>query len=291
MDISPQSHRQISGTYIVPGRFDEEELTRLPIQDQFITNGMGGVLPEQPASTVLEHILDVGCGVGGWLIQAAVTYPAISRLTGIDTNPLTLAYARKQAVQQQVDDRVEFLVMDALRVLGFPANSFDLVNMRMGASFVRTWDWPGILQELQRVARPGAVIRVTDSDMIGSSSGAAFNRMRGLLLQAFYQAGYLFAPESGNLLTEIPRMMKQQGIRQVQVYPHTLEIHGDTPAGRAFAEDVTRAIPTLIPFLQKWLRLPEDFEQLAHQTARDTQQPEFLATWKLITAWGTKAPE
>lgn len=290
MDISPQSHRQISGTYIVPGRFDEDELTRLPIQDQFITNGMGGVLPEQPASTVLEHVLDVGCGVGNWLIQTAVTYPAIPHLIGIDTNPRTLAYAREQATQQQVSDRVEFLLMDALRVLRFPANSFDLVNMRMGATFVRTWDWPRILQEYQRVARPGAVIRVTDSDMIGSSTGAAFNRLRELLVQTFYQAGYLFAPESDNLLTEIPRLMKQQGIRHVQVYHHTLEIHGDMPMGQAFADDVTRAIPAIIPFLQKWLRLPGDFEQLARQAASDTQQPEFFATWKLTTAWGTKAP-
>jgi len=288
MDIFPQPHRQISGTYIVPGRFDEEELTRLPIQDQFITTGMGGALPEQPTPITFESVLDVGCGVGGWLIQTAVTYPTISRLVGIDTKTRMLAYAREQAKQQQVSERVEFLTMDALGILGFPAGSFDLVNIRMAATFVRTWNWPKILQEFQRVTRPDAVIRVTDSDMIGTCNSRAFDRWRDLLVQTFYQAGYLFAPDNNNLLQEIPRLMKQQGIRNLQIYSHALEVRGDTPAGQAFAEDAIRAIPGIIPFMQKWLRLPDDFTRLTQQTISDIQQPDFLATWKLFTAWGTR---
>jgi hypothetical protein len=290
MDIFPQPHRQTSGTYIVPGRFDEEELTRLPIQDQFITTGMGGALPEQPDPAAFESILDAGCGVGGWLIQTALMHPTISRLVGIDTKLRMLAYAREQAEQQQVSDRVEFIVMNALGVLDFPASSFDLVNIRMGATFVRTWDWPKILQEFQRVARANAVIRVTDSDMIGICSSVAFDRLRDLLVQTFYHAGYLFAPDNNNLLQEIPRLMKQQGICNLQTYTHSLEIHGGTPAGQAFAEDVIRVIPAIIPFMQKWLRLPQDFTQLARQAISDTQQPDFLATWKLVTTWGTRAP-
>ncbi|HEY1348726.1 MAG TPA: hypothetical protein VGF67_03765 [Ktedonobacteraceae bacterium] len=159
MDISPQPRRQASGTYIVPGRFDEEELTRQPIQDQFITNG----------------------------------------------------------------------------------------------------------------------------------TSEAFNRLRDLLVHTFYQAGYLFAPEPNSLLNEIPRLMKQQGIRNIETHTHTLEIHGGTPTGQAFAEDVMRALPALIPFLQKWLRLPDDFDRLARQAVSDTQLPEFLATWKLLTTWGNRA--
>lgn len=289
MDISPQSHRQTSGTHIVPRRFDEEELTRRPIQDRFITNGMGGALPEQPDPTIFERILDVGCGVGGWLIQTAQTYPTISRLIGIDINPRMIAYASEQAEQQGVNNRVEFRVMDALRVLEFPAKSFDLVNMRMGSSFIRTWDWPRVLQEFQRVARPGGVIRLINSDLIGSSTSAAFDRLRELLVQALYQAGYLFTPDHSSIFDEIPRLMKQQGIRDVQTQIYTLEFRGNTSTGQAFAEDVARAIPVLAPFLQKWLRLPEDFEEITRQVLSDLKQPDFLATWRLITAWGNRA--
>ncbi len=288
MDISPQSHRQTYGTHIVPRRFDEEELTRLPIQDQFITQGMGGVLPEQPDPTIFERVLDVGCGVGAWLIQAAQTYPTISRLIGIDINPRMIAYANEQAEQRGVGDRVEFRVMDALRVLEFPAKAFDLVNMRMGATFIRTWDWPRLLQEFQRVARPEGVIRVIESDLIGSSTSTAFNRLRDLLVQAFYQAGYLFTPDPNSLLNEMPRLMKQQGIRDIHLHTHTLEFRGNTSSGKALAEDIERAIPAFEPFLQKWLRLPEDFEKIVQQLISDMQQPDFHASWTLLTAWGKR---
>ena len=288
MDISPQSHQQTFGTHIVSRRFDEEELTRLPIQDRFITDGMGGVLPEQPDPTIFERVLDVGCRAGSWLIQTARTYPTISRLIGIDINPRMIAYANKQAEQQGIGDRVEFRVMDALRVLEFPDKSFDLVNMRMGATFIRTWDWPRLLQEFLRVARPGGVIRVVESDMIGSSTSAALNRMSNLLVQALYQAGYLFTPDHNSLLNEIPRLMKQHGIRDIHMHTHTLEFRGGTPSGQSFAEDVMRAIPVFEPFVHKWVRLPEDFEDLTRQLAEDMRQPDFLATWTLLTAWGNR---
>ena len=67
-----------------------------------------------------------------------------------------IEYAREQATQQHVADRVEFRVMDALRMLEFPAFSFDLVNLRCAQGFMRTWDWPKMISELLRVCSPEA---------------------------------------------------------------------------------------------------------------------------------------
>src|SRR6266702_1969322 len=114
--------REHPSAYFVQDRSNEEELTRLQIQDQMITAGMGGVLPEQPDPTIFQRILDVGCGTGGWLIEAAKTYPAISLLVGVDISSKMLDYARTQAEAGQVTDRVKFRAMDALRILEFPAN-------------------------------------------------------------------------------------------------------------------------------------------------------------------------
>jgi hypothetical protein len=36
--------------------------------------------------------------------------------------------------------------MDALRMLVFPDAFFDLVNLRCGCSYVRTWEWPKLLE-------------------------------------------------------------------------------------------------------------------------------------------------
>jgi len=90
--------REHPSTYVVQDRSNEEELTRLQIQDQLVTASMGGVLPEQPNPTIFQRVLDVGCGTGGWLIEVAKTYPSISLLVGVDISSKMLDYARTQAV-------------------------------------------------------------------------------------------------------------------------------------------------------------------------------------------------
>ncbi|MGH7867502.1 MAG: class I SAM-dependent methyltransferase, partial [Candidatus Dormibacteraceae bacterium] len=133
--------RQYPSTYAVD-RANQDEITRLAVQDQLFTTGMGGALPEQPDPTIFQRVLDVGCGTGGWLIEAAKTYPTMTRLVGVDVNTRMIEYARAQAVAEQVQDRVEFQVMDALLILEFPKGYFDLANVRFATGYMRTWNWP-----------------------------------------------------------------------------------------------------------------------------------------------------
>ncbi|MBO0784016.1 MAG: class I SAM-dependent methyltransferase, partial [Ktedonobacteraceae bacterium] len=198
-------------TYVVQDRENQKEFQRLTIQDQMVTKGMGGVLPEQPDPTVFRRVLDVACGTGGWAIEAARTYLAMS-VVGIDISQRMIAYAREQAVAQQVSDRVEFHVMDALRILEFPDRFFDLVNLRFGVSFMRTWDWPKMLSELLRVTRPGGVIRITDGEIVHVTNSPAFKRFFEEILQrALYRAGHLFADESDGLNDHLARLLTQHG--------------------------------------------------------------------------------
>src|SRR5260221_53713 len=108
------ARKGILGTYLVHNRADREESARLHFQDQMVTAGMGGVLPELSSPSLFHRVLDVGCGTGGWLIEVATTYPTIPCLVGVDVNKHDLAYAQKQAKDQHVSDRVCFQEMDAL---------------------------------------------------------------------------------------------------------------------------------------------------------------------------------
>ena len=123
-----------------------------------LTAKMRGVLPEQPDPKIFKRVLDIGCGTGGWLIEAAKTYPSMSMLVGVDVNSQVLEYAQTQATAQGVGDRVQFQAMDALLMLEVPASYFDLVSQRLGISYLRTWDWPKLLSEYLRVTTPGGVI-------------------------------------------------------------------------------------------------------------------------------------
>ena len=289
MSTPTDPRREHPSTYTVQDRSNEEELIRLQIQDQMITAGMGGVLPEQQDPTIFRRVLDVGCATGGWLIEAARTYPGMSLLVGVDVSSRMLEYARAQPAAQQVSDRVQFLTMDALRMLEFPDESFDLVNQRFGVSWLRTWDWPKLLQEYQRVTRPGGVIRVTESDMvIDTSSSPAMTRLFAIFLDALYQGGHYFTPDKNGVLSQLPRLLHENGMQNVQTRAYTLEFRAGTPEGRHFYEDMKRAFRTTLPFMRKWSRVPDDYETIYQQMLSEMQQPGFVAPWNLLTVWGHK---
>lgn len=287
--------RQYSSTYFVKDHASQDERTRLVVQDELITQVMGGPLSEQSGASNFKRILDVACGTGGWLIKAAQTYPNLTRLVGIDVNSHLIEYARAQAKEEQVSDRVDFQVMDALLILEFPQGYFDLVNLRFATSFMRTWNWPKMLDEMQRVTRPGGVIRLTEIERVTSSSPAQL-RIHDITGDAFYRAGHLFSEgktedtfSEGTLgvAGDLERLLHQYGIQNVQTRSSLLEYRAGTPAGQSFAEDMRLGCRTAIPFIRKWGYLPDDYETIYQQMLDELQQPDFLASWQLLTAWGT----
>ncbi|HEY7413833.1 MAG TPA: class I SAM-dependent methyltransferase, partial [Ktedonobacteraceae bacterium] len=220
-------------------------------------------------------------------METAKTYPEITQLFGIDISSKMLSYARVQAEANQVNDRIEFLVMDALSMLEFPTGFFDLVNMRFAQSYLRTWDWSKILQEAQRVSKPGGVIRFTEVEVGTESTSPALNRLNQLCLQALYQAGHYFISESTGLTAHLAGLMHQHGVQKVQTRAYTFQYYSGTPEGQLCADDTRLAYRTWVPFLKKWVRLPDDYEDIHQQALVDMEAPNFVETWKLLTAWGT----
>jgi ubiquinone/menaquinone biosynthesis C-methylase UbiE len=277
--------KEIRGTYVIHD--SEKELSRLTIHGRLMTAIMGGVLSEQPDPTVFRRVLDVACGPGGWVIETAKTYPTMS-LVGIDINKEMIKYARAQAEADQIHDRVEFHAMDALLVLEFPPASFDLVNLRLGFGFLRTWDWPKMLSELLRVNRPGGVIRVTEPDIIPQSNSPALTRLFEMSLCALGRAGHLFTQGSTGVIDHLPRLLDQYGCQQVQTKAHAKEYRAGTVEGEAFCEDWTLMFQTIRPFIQKWGCASKDYEVIYQRAVHEMHQPDFLATINLLTAWGSK---
>ena len=286
MSGSNGDKREHPSTYFVQDRSNQEELTRLQIQDQLVTTSMGGVLPEQPDISRFQSVLDVGCGTGGWLIELAKTSPHMKRLVGVDISSKMLDYARAQAEAEGVGDRVEFASMDALRMLEFPDHSFDLVNHRFGISWVRKWEWQKLLGEYRRVCKVGGIIRVTEAGAIPVSTSPALTTLCELLMRAFCQAGHYFTEASDGITSQLAPMITQQGFNDVQTSHLTLEYRAGTPAGQQFYEDLKLVLHTVQPFLRKWTRVPDDYEATYQQALEDMRQSDFVATTQLLTVWG-----
>jgi ubiquinone/menaquinone biosynthesis C-methylase UbiE len=274
-------------TYFVQDKSSELELTRLTIQDHLLTTGMGGVFPEQENPASFQRVLDIGCGTGNWAMEAATLYPDMS-LIGVDISQRMVTYARSQAHERQVADRVEFHVMDALLSLEFPNNFFDLVNLRMSYSFLRTWDWPKLLSEMLRVTKYKGIIRVTEAEVVHPSSSPAHAQIMAMFLHAFYLSGHLFEEEPSSLLSHLPRLFAQHGVSNVQTRSHTLQFRAGTPEGEAYYEDIKHGFRTARPFLEKRGCAPQNYDDIYQQTLEEMQQPDFHVTWPMLTVWGNK---
>lgn len=284
MTNSPERREQPS-TYVVQDRSSKEELDRLRIQDQMITKSMGGVLPEQPRPESFSRVLDVGCGSGSWVIEAAQMYPSMS-LSGVDISKKMVDYASSQAAAQGVAERAEFAVMDALHMLEFPDDFFDLVNLRFGISFLRKWDWPKLLSELQRVTRLNGVVRITDMQIIHPNNSPALTQLQEMLLCAFDRAGHLFEPATTGLTAHLVPLLTQHGIQQIQTKDFALEYPAGTPQGKAYYEDAKYAFRTFRPFVNKWGCVSQDYDVIYQRALTEMQQSNFYITLRLLTAWG-----
>ncbi len=285
---SPRDARgEQPSTYFVQDRSSKQELARVTIQDQTVTAGMGGVLPEQADPITFEHVLDVGCGSGGWLIEAAKMYPSMTQLVGVDVSERMIEYAQAQAIEQGVSERVQFYTMDVLKKFDFPDDTFDLVNQRLGLSYLRTWDWPTMIYEYRRVARPGGVVRITEATMVESNS-AALTQREQMLLHAFYQAHHFFTEDWDGVTRELVALLERASLQNVHTQVHQLEYRSGTIAGANFAENMQHGFRTLLPFMRKWGKVPDDHEAIYRQMVSEMQELDFKAKWTMVTAWAQK---
>ncbi|HET8845881.1 MAG TPA: class I SAM-dependent methyltransferase [Ktedonobacteraceae bacterium] len=291
MSSPPNPRREHPSTYFVQDRSNQDELTRLQLQDESTTLAMGGTLPEQSDPERFQRILDIGCGTGNWLLEVAQTYPTISLLVGVDISGRMIEYAQSQALARGLDKRVQFHTMDVLRVLEFPNHFFDLVNQRFATSYLRTWDWPRLMQEYQRILRFGGILRLTEGDFAMEGTSPALVQLIDLLRDAFAQAGHFFDVHSNGIATDLVHVLTRYGFHDIQSREYNQVVRAGTSQGDHLVEDMRLAFRTTVPFLRKWSNLPDNYEAIYQQMVNETQQPNFATTGLMITAWGRKPPK
>ncbi len=191
------------------------ETARLVEQDKLFTQAMGGLLPELSDLSQVEHLLDIGCGPGGWAIEVAYKYPDIE-VMGVDINRTMVNYARAIAKSQGLKN-VLFDVMNVREGLEFDDNTFDLINARFILGFMDIASWPVLLAECMRVLKPGGIIRFSEGEMVSSSS-AAVERLTGCIWQALTKQGRSFSRDgrSAGIACMFPTLFHHAGFQQIK---------------------------------------------------------------------------
>jgi ubiquinone/menaquinone biosynthesis C-methylase UbiE len=282
----PDGHSE--NTYVIDSTESSIEMARLMRQDLLLTQGMGGLFPEQTDLSDVHDILDIACGPGGWVIETAYAHSDIE-VTGVDISEKMINYARAQANVQHLDN-AHFQVMNAFKPLDFPDASFDLINTRLIVAFMLPEIWPRFLKECMRVLRPGGIMRCTDAEW-GLGNGAAFEKYSGLITQALHRAGQSFSPNGMHLglIPVMPRLFQDAGYQQIGRMAHMIDFSHGTELNEGFYHDLSSVFKQIQPFMVKYnVITPAEVEILYQQALADMLAEDFCGCWILLTVWGNK---
>ena len=264
------------------------EMARLMDQDRLITRGMGGLFPERSDLSGIQRILDIACGPGGWAQEVAYAYPEIE-VVGFDVSQAMIDYARAQVRLKHLEN-ASFMVMDARNPLDFSDNSFDLVNARFIA-FLGPAGWPKLMQECQRVTRPGGVIRLTESEW-GITNSPAHEQLYGMFWQAMKRAGQSFSPD-GRIYDITPMLggfLRKVGCIHIQQAAHVIDFSVGTEHYESFRRDWMTFFKLVQPFMIKWGVITQaEADQLYEQMELEMLQDDYRGIMFILTVWGEKS--
>ncbi len=272
-------------TYIMDIR-GGAEYARLVDQDRSVNEAMGSLIPSTIKPGAVHEVLDAACGPGGWALALADTLPGV-HVTGVDINAEMIEYARAQAKVRKLDHTVRFRVMDVRKPLEFASASVDLVNARFMASFLPQAEWPGVVKEFARVARPGGHIVLTESDVAGETNSASLKEVLHLVSEAMFRVGFYSA--SGTRVTQsLAQLLRDAGCDEIEQIPHRLDYSLGTPAHHALCENVIAGMRLALPFLINMkIASQERLDALFGQVEIDMLTDGFQSYWDFLTVWGT----
>jgi len=275
------------GTYFIEAE-NAAEMARLINQDRIISRCMGGLFPSQLDLTGIQDVLDIGCGPGGWTLDVAKMYPD-KRVTAIDVSQIMTAFARYQAREQKLHN-THFIVMDALKSLDFPDNSFDFVNARFISGFMPKAMWSALMQECLRITRPGGLLRLTEFESTISNSYAV-ERLCELLTRALYKSGRSFSPTGWQVAITplLERFLRDAGYEHIQWMAHVLNSSAGTEEHLSQYQNGMAFFKLMQPFLVKsGESTPAEAESLYQQATEDMIAPDYCAVLYFLSAWGEK---
>jgi ubiquinone/menaquinone biosynthesis C-methylase UbiE len=155
---------------------DLREVSRLDFQHYLLRQVIAGnhLAPLYQPQT----ILDVACGTGRWMAEIAQEFPQAS-VFGVDQTPISL-------VESTIpfSSNCHFQQSNILEGLPFPPNSFDFVHLRFLIFALPLETWPGVVQDLVRVTRPGRWIELVDPDLTFNNQGPMTARVLHWIAEA-----------------------------------------------------------------------------------------------------------
>ncbi|HVG04203.1 MAG TPA: methyltransferase domain-containing protein [Burkholderiaceae bacterium] len=263
---------QQPASYLLAGQ--ASELERLQLQSRVWEPAAQSLLAEL-SSGAGKRVLDIGCGVRGWLRLLSRWVGATGSVVGTDVDQQMLAGA-----QRLVDDECLTnitLVKDDLFASQLPRHSFDLVHSRFQiAPLGRPAEQ---IAAYKRLVRPGGLLVLEDPDIASwriNPDAPAVQRLIMLIEQGFRAANGNFS--AGR---ELPTLLRSVNI-EPRVSAHVVAL----PPGHPYLRLPIQFATALRPRLETLLS-PQELNVLIREAEREIARPgSWGTTFTLVQAFG-----
>ena len=279
-----------------PSRLIEQmqvDLPSLVIQERESLKLMNGPFPERKNDFHdFSRVLDVACGAGSWAMEIARANPQLE-VVGIAAQDALVTHARERAEAAGLTN-VRFLLAagNERPQLSFPAETFDLVNTQYLHAWLQRDEWSDFVRDCWRVTRPGGYIRMTEPER-GQATGAAFERIVDLYLQALHKNGQRFSPDERHIgaANQLMYFCQEAGLTEITrcAYVTDLSKGGDLPEHYATLRLQLYAQTFQPLILQAGLASAEELNTLLQQASAEVESADFVAHRFLITVCGRKS--
>jgi SAM-dependent methyltransferase len=248
--------------YILPKNLGEDE--RLNLQHSILRYALKGNYGVALSESITD-ILDVGSGTGIWGQEVAQQFPAAS-VFGVDLEPA-------HTTPSSLPPNYYFVQGNVLQGLPFPNNTFDFTHQRMLIGAIPQRDWPYVIQELERVTRPGGLIELLECAPTISPLGSATEFIYGWMKDLCSSRGIDLSKAE-----ELGIMLIQAGLRQVAQQSIDIFLGAwDTQIGALLEKNFLAGYEALKPAICNLGKVaPVEFDrQIASAVLEWKEQPTF----------------
>ncbi|GBD98230.1 malonyl-[acyl-carrier protein] O-methyltransferase [bacterium BMS3Abin07] len=152
-----------------------------------------------------QDVLDIGCGTGALTLRAARNG---ARVKGIDINPRMLEIARKRAVEEGLEQNVQFFEMGIAELGGEESDTYDIVMSGLCFSELTEDELKYTLKETKRILKAGGLLLIADEVTPGSIS----KRILHLLIRIpLLIITYIVTQNTTRAIKNLPEMIAENG--------------------------------------------------------------------------------
>lgn len=263
-----------SSEYLLAGQLSE--LERLKLQSR-VWEPAGRRLLEEIGDPRGRRVVDIGCGVLGWLRLLSHWVGPDGEVVGTDIDDAMLAEARRFVADEGLGNVT--LVKDDLFATRLEPESFDLVHARY--EITPLGRGPEQLATYLRLVRPGGAVVLEDPDVASwhfNPPAPALERLITLIVEAFRRTGGNW--DAGRTHLDLFRGAGIEASVRAEIFA--------LPSGHPYLRLPLQFAAALEARLLSLVE-PGDLERLRHDAEVELKEPgRWGTTFTLIQSWGRR---